>query len=56
MTENPNKIGERALQMMDVVKDLEVFKVPKVPEKKKKKSFKILDEDSYIQVSIFAFK
>lgn len=48
----PSKPGETALQNMKLLKkESSVFKVPKVPQKKKKKKAQVLDEDVYVEVS-----
>ncbi|XP_067014653.2 splicing factor ESS-2 homolog [Anabrus simplex] len=42
--------GERALQMMKVVKEVDIFKTPVCPAvKAKSKTKKVLDEDAYLQ-------
>lgn len=52
---NENKIskpGAAALENMKLLKhESNIFKVPKVPQKRDKKKNQVLDEDVYVEVS-----
>lgn len=52
---NENKIskpGAAALENMALLKhESNIFKVPKVPQKRDKKKTQVLDEDVYVEVS-----